>query len=286
MMCLNTPTVLLSLMGTDRPHCTIYCSSPTVFRHTDLPPAFGPLIISSRPSVLLFPSSVFLLPSSFFPLPSSRRMSSGTACLSCFFSERCSKGCIALIQSMVGSCCTVGSKACICSAHCALACIRSIMARNRYDSSTCSTCGRSSSLNTVRIRIISRLSAASNSRILLLASTTSAGSMNTVFPVALSSCTMPLIFLFSPGATGIISRPSRRVGAVSCATKPSRWAACRIVYKVREMLPEVCSMSWRIPASVIDAESLMWPYLSRIESILRIMAGNVCTSSANLPRAG
>ena len=194
-------------MGMLSPHCNIYCSSPTVFRHTDLPPAFGPLIISSRPRVLLLPSSVLLLPS--------RRMSSGTTFLSCFASERCNSGCMALIQSICGSAFTSGSKACICSAISALACIKSMVARNWYESSTSCTWGRSSSENTVRMRIISLRSAASSSRTLLLASTTSAGSMNTVFPVADSSCTIPLILRFSPGATGIISRPSRRVGAVS-----------------------------------------------------------------------
>ena len=29
-------------MGTGNPHCIIYCSKPTLFRHTDLPPALGP----------------------------------------------------------------------------------------------------------------------------------------------------------------------------------------------------------------------------------------------------
>ena len=136
------------------------------------------------------------------------------------------------------------------------------------------------------MRTISLRSAASSSRTLLLASTTSAGSMNTVFPVADSSWTMPLILRFSPGATGIIRRPSRRVGATSWATRPSRWVECSIVYKVREIDPAVCSISWRIPASVIDAESLILPNLSKMESMRRMIAGNVSTSSAMRCRAG
>ena len=149
-------------------------------------------------------------------------MSNGTAFLSCRSNERRSSGWIARIQSMCGSAFTSGSKASICSAISAFACIRSISARNWYESSTSCTWGLSSSLNTVSMRMISRRSAASSSRTLLLASTTSAGSMNTVLPVADSSCTIPLILRFIPGATGIISRPSRMVGATSCATSPSR----------------------------------------------------------------
>ena len=170
-------------------------------------------------------------------------MSSGTTFFSCFASERCNSGWIARIQSIMGSSFTLGSKACICSAISAFACTKSICARKRYESSTSCTWGRNSSENTVRIRMISRRSAASSSRTLLLASTTSAGSINTVFPVADSSCTMPLILRFMPGATGIIRRPSRNVGATSCATRPSRWAACNIVYKVRDIDPAVCSIS-------------------------------------------
>ena len=39
------PVVERSPMGMGKPHCSIYCKSPTVFKHTDFPPAFGPDII-------------------------------------------------------------------------------------------------------------------------------------------------------------------------------------------------------------------------------------------------
>ena len=69
----KTPTVLLSPMGIDSPHCTMYCNSPTVFRHTDLPPALGPEMMRRRLSL-------------------TSMMSSGTTFLSCLASERCSSG--------------------------------------------------------------------------------------------------------------------------------------------------------------------------------------------------
>ena len=80
------------------------------------------------------------------------------------------------------------------------------------------TCGRIMIEKSVRIRMISRRSSPSNSRILLFASTTSAGSMKTVLPVDDSSCTIPLIFRFNPGATGMTSLPSRMVGVTSLST--------------------------------------------------------------------
>ena len=125
----NEPTVERSPTGIDKPHCSIYCSSPTVLRHTDLPPAFGPEIISSRP--IFFFLSVKSVASVV-----SNLISSGTTFLSCFASDRCNNGCMARIQSMWGSAFTSGSKACICSAIAALACMRSICARNWYESST------------------------------------------------------------------------------------------------------------------------------------------------------
>ena len=32
--------------GGSNPHCVMYCTTLTVFRHTDFPPAFGPDIIN------------------------------------------------------------------------------------------------------------------------------------------------------------------------------------------------------------------------------------------------
>lgn len=64
-------------------------------------------------------------------------------------------------------------------------------------------------------RMISRRSAALSSRMRLLASTTAAGSMKTVLPVALSSWMIPLILRLRAGATGMTRRPSRSVGETS-----------------------------------------------------------------------
>jgi len=99
--------------------------------------------------------------------------------------------------------------------------MKSISARNSYDWSISGMEGRNVLENVVRIRMISRRSSPSSSRMRLLASTTSAGSMNTVLPLADSSWTIPLILRFSPGATGITNRPSRMVGVTSLSTYPS-----------------------------------------------------------------
>ena len=148
------------------------------------------------------------------------------------------------------------------------------------------TCGRTCWANSVRMRIISLRSSPSSSRILLFASTTSVGSMKTVLPEADSSWTIPLIFLFMPGNTGITNLPSRMAGVTSFSTSPSLCAARSILYKVRDMLPSVLLSSCRILASSVEAESLILPNLSRIWSIRWISCGNVITSSVNRCRAG
>ena len=94
--------------------------------------------------------------------------------------------------------------------------------------------------------MISFLSSPSSSRTRLFASTTSVGSIKTVLPVALSSCTIPLILRFRVGMTGITSLPSRRVGVTSFSTMPSLCAERNILYKVRDMLPSVFASSLRI----------------------------------------
>ena len=193
---------------------------------------------------------------------------------------------MACIQSKPGVSQTSGSTAFTSRASSAFALMKSICARNWYDRSMSYTCGLTSSLNTVSMRITSRRSSASSSRMRLFASTTSAGSMNTVFPVALSSCTMPFMRRFTLGDTGIIRRPSRTVGAASLSTSPSRCAACSMVYNVREMLPSVFDSSWRMPASVIEAPSLIRPNLSMILSMRRIIAVNTGTPSASRASAG
>ena len=59
-----------------------------------------------------------------------------------------------------------------------------------------------------------------------------------------------------------------------------------MVYKVRDIEPSIFDRSWRMPASVIEAESLILPNLSSIESMRLIIAGNVITPSVSLRNAG
>ena len=174
----------------------------------------------------------------------------------------------------------------VCSANSAFARIKSIMARKRYDWRISLTCGRISLVISVRIRMISLLSLASSSRMRLLASTTSDGSMKTVLPEADSSCTIPLIFRFSPGAMGITNLPSRIVGATSLSTSPSLCAVRKMECNVREILPSVCESSLRMLDSSGEASSRILPNLSNIWSMRWTIFGNVNTSSVKRWRAG
>ena len=134
--------------------------------------------------------------------------------------------------------------------------------------------------------MISRFSSASSSRMRLFASTTSAGSMNTVFPLADSSCTIPPILRLSAGATGITRRPSRIVGEASFSTSPSACALRRILFNVREIPLEVRARSPRMRAKAGEALSLTVPNLSMIISMSRIIRGNVSTSPARARNVG
>ena len=164
--------------------------------------------------------------------------------------------------------------------------MKSISAKNSYEESKAGTCGRTVAENSVRMRMISRRSSPSSSRMRLLASTTSAGSINTVFPVADSSCTIPLILRFMPGATGMTRRPSRMVGVTSLSTYPSDCAARRILLRLREMLPVVAESSRRIRKSSAEALSFIFPNLSRMLSIRAISCGNTKISPASSRKAG
>ena len=135
----NIPVWLRSCIGTSIPHCSIYCKSPTVFKHTDLPPALGPEIIRMRWWVF-------------------SSMSSGTTFLLCLANEICNKGWIAVDQSNICRFSKFGLMALIWMAKCALARIKSISAKNSYECRIAGTCGRTVDENSVRIRIISRRS--------------------------------------------------------------------------------------------------------------------------------
>ena len=106
--------------------------------------------------------------------------------------------------------------------------------------------GRMMSVKAIRIAVSSRFSSISSSRIRFPASTTSAGSMKTVLPVALSSWTMPLICLFIPAATGITRRPSRTAGDASFSTMPAATAESITLRMARCILPWARRMFWRI----------------------------------------
>ena len=174
-ICLNIPASDASPTGTVSPHWSMYCISAAVFRHTDLPPAFGPEMTSIR-------------------LPSCSVISSGTTSLPTSGRRLHNMGCRACCQRMTGFLTRVGAMLFSCSPTRAFARTKSTSATNCCTCIRSSNSGRSSLEKAISIRIRSRRSAPSSSRIWLFASTTCCGSIYTVLPEALSSCTMPPIF--------------------------------------------------------------------------------------------
>ena len=147
-------------------------------------------------------------------------------------------------------------------------------------------CGRIQSVSSFRILIISRCSALCNSRMRLLDSTTSVGSINTVFPVADSSCIMPRNLRFKDGATGMTSLPSRMVGVTSLSISPSRCAVEIMVRRECEIPLLALSISERMRASSGEALSLILPYLFRMASARFTISGKRTTPSTKRNKAG
>ena len=137
--------------------------------------------------------------------------------------------------------------------------MKSIFARKSNDISTSSKCGLRKSVNSVRIRIISRCSSFSNSLMRLFASTTCEGSINTVLPDADSSCTIPFIFLLNEGLTGITNRPSLMLGVTSLSTMPSACAARKMEFKVLEIPLNTDEISRLMALNCGDALSFICP---------------------------
>ena len=241
-------------MGISRPHWNIYCNRPTVLRHTDLPPALGPEISMMRRSLV----SVSV---------------SGTISLPSLRNARSSSGWRALrnVSSPVVE--SIGIPAIISMAVSALARIKSIIIRKSAFSRRSSRYGRRKSLNSIRMRCISRCSSNCSSRTALLRLTTSMGSMNEVRPLADSSHTMPCSLRLSEAFTGISALPSRTTTSASSAVIPSAWAFFRMAAMVRAMDFSLALRSARICARAGEALSRTSPYLLMMESILRSISG-------------
>ncbi len=123
-----------------------------------------------------------------------------------------------------------------------------------------------------KIFTISRRSRASKSRISLLASKTSAGSINAICPVADSSCTKPLTLRLCSDKIGITMRPSRTVSDISSPIQPLLRAVRRIRSKV--FRKSLCSEINRRRISINSGEALSrtFPRSSMILSICEITA--------------
>ena len=156
----------------------------------------------------------------------------------------------------------------------------------RYACNSCGIRGLMLCVTAVKIRITSLRSSVSSSLMRLLASTTSVGSINTVRPVADSSCTIPFILRFMPGAIGMTNLPSRKVGATSWSTSPSLCAVRKMLLSVRETLPSARFNSMRICAKADVALSRICPNLSKIWSIRCRICGNNVTFSVSFDKTG
>ena len=124
MMSSKRPALERSLTGMGRPIWSMYWSRPTVFRHTDLPPALGPEMIRMRPSLVSVISRGMMRCGLL-----SRGSSSSSVEGRVSASARSSSGWRASIQSMTGASATWGAVARIDSANWSLAWMRSIWAR-------------------------------------------------------------------------------------------------------------------------------------------------------------
>ena len=157
-MLLNTPISLSLLTGTSSPHCIMYCRSPTVFKHTDLPPAFGPLMSNMR-------------------LPCGRRTSSGTIFLPWLLNDSSNIGWRAPIRLMTLESLTTGLMPSSSLAKRAFAKTKSTYPRNSKHVAISGRRGRKVSAKAVNMAMISLFSSALSSHKRLLPSTTASGSM-------------------------------------------------------------------------------------------------------------
>ena len=83
--------------------------------------------------------------------------------------------------------------------------------------------------------------------------------MNTVFPEALSSWTMPEIRRLFIGATGITRRPSRMAGAASASSTPSATALAMTLRMAELTDPDIADNCRRMAASSGEALSRISP---------------------------
>ena len=230
------------------PHWNMYWSRPTVFRHTDLPPALGPEM-----SRMCFCGVSFTV--------------NGTISLPSFFRDLSRSGCLALRRSISFSSDIIGIPATKSSDVCALAMRKSSSPMHLAPSRSSGTNGRTQSLKSYSMRAISRDSAKCNSLISLVISTISAGSMKVVLPDEDSSYTKPCSFLLLAELTGMSIFPSRMTTDASLSTMPSLCAFFNMMPILLEMAPSLSLSFRRMSYNSSDAVSLTLPNLSSMESM-------------------
>ena len=236
------------------PHCTVYCNMPTVLRATLLPPALGPEITR----ICLFGLS---------------SRSIGTTFLPSFASEASNSGCLPFAILRVPSVERIGLPASIPLAHSAFERIKSTSPTKRAASISSARYGRRKSVNSIIMRATSLCFSNCRRRILLFISTTSIGSIKKVFPLAEASCTIPGKLLLLRAFTGMSILPSLTETPASSSAILSSFAFFRMlsILLLTEFWYWLSSLD--ILSSSADAESLMLPFLSSMESIFAPIAG-------------
>ena len=127
--------------------------------------------------------------------------------------------------------------------------------------------GRSWSVSRVSIRMISRFSMYSKSRISLLISRASSGSINTVCPVADSSWIKPRSLRLFSAAIGITILPPRIVIAASSGIRPLARASLNIRSITFLSRPSSYRIWVRINCNSLEALLLSLPFSSSTWSI-------------------
>ena len=176
-------------------------------------------------------------------------------------------GCLPFIILRVSSWERMGLPASICIATSALALMKSISPMNFAPAMSSGRYGRRKSENSLRMRSISLCWAKMSSFTWLLSSTTSIGSMKTVFPVADSSYTNPGNLRLFTALTGMRSRPSLAEMLASSSASPSSCALRSICCIFLEMEFSFSLNDLRILKSSGVALSLTSPKRSTIDSI-------------------
>jgi len=170
--------------------------------------------------------------------------------------------------------------------NCALAFIKSSLAKNPPPFFKSPRYGLRLSVKEIRILIISLFSANWSSFTELLISTILAGSIYEVLPVADSPWIIPGIFLLNADCTGITILPSLTDNSTSFSTIPSFWAFFNRALKSLKTSDCFSIIFFLIFSSSTEALSLITPWLFITLLILSSTSGKIFTPIVSFLKKG